>query len=170
MVIFDAVLEKFRELSKRLAILNRRPALDAAFVEEHRLKMAILLSEIDSLRRDVAFVISTFGIKPDRARDGSACMETPIPTNAAPLPLIPQVPAFDPEAIMAEVFAGKGSVRNRGKAIAADASILPLIRALHAEGASLRKIAADLNARKIPTSRGGKWGSAQIWRILHRAT
>lgn len=46
----------------------------------------------------------------------------------------------------------------------------PTIRELQASGASLREIAAALNARKIPTARGGEWSAVQVKRVLDRAS
>jgi hypothetical protein len=49
------------------------------------------------------------------------------------------------------------------------ANVLPLIKPLRAEGRSLREIANVLNARGVPTARGGKWAPTQIADILKRA-
>jgi hypothetical protein len=48
------------------------------------------------------------------------------------------------------------------------ANILPLIQPLRDEGRSLREIANVLNARDVPTARGGKWAPTQIADILKR--
>ena len=42
------------------------------------------------------------------------------------------------------------------------ANILPLIQPLRTEGKSLREIAKALDARGVPTARGGKWAATQI--------
>jgi DNA invertase Pin-like site-specific DNA recombinase len=63
----------------------------------------------------------------------------------------------------------KGSATNRAKAIENDAKALPLIRSMQAEGASFRKIAAELNARGIATARGGTWAATQVSDIVKRA-
>ena len=49
------------------------------------------------------------------------------------------------------------------------ANVLPLIQPLRAEGQGLREIANALNARSVPTARGGKWAPIQIADILKRA-
>jgi hypothetical protein len=48
--------------------------------------------------------------------------------------------------------------------------LAPTIEKLQARGATtLRAIAAELNARGIPTPRGqGQWQAAQVWRVLAR--
>ena len=58
----------------------------------------------------------------------------------------------------------------RRSAIADDfaANVLPIIREIQATGASMRKTAAALNARGIPTARGGTWAATQISDILKR--
>ena len=69
---------------------------------------------------------------------------------------------------LAEVRA-KGSATNRAGADAFAARILPVILPLQAEGASLRKIAAELNFKGVATARGGKWAAEQVAAILRRA-
>jgi DNA invertase Pin-like site-specific DNA recombinase len=49
------------------------------------------------------------------------------------------------------------------------ANLLPQILPLRTEGRSLREIANVLNARGVPTARGGKWAPTQIADILKRA-
>jgi hypothetical protein len=48
-------------------------------------------------------------------------------------------------------------------------NVLPIIREIQATGASMRKTAAALNARGIPTARGGTWAATQISDILKRS-
>ena len=50
------------------------------------------------------------------------------------------------------------------------ANVLPIIREAQKAGAStLRQIADALNARGIPTARGGQWYAQSIANILERA-
>jgi len=44
--------------------------------------------------------------------------------------------------------------------------VLPVIRALRAEGTSLRRIAAELNTRGISAARGSKWHAASVRTIV----
>lgn len=67
-----------------------------------------------------------------------------------------------------------GRVRGRAKrtAIAGDRvkDLVPIIADLKKGGAaSLRQLAAGLNARGIPTARGGGWSAGQVKRVLDRA-
>jgi len=65
---------------------------------------------------------------------------------------------------------GKGAESMKAAAAARfAANILPAIQPLRAEGRSLREIANVLNARGVPTARGGKWAPTQIADILKRA-
>ncbi len=69
------------------------------------------------------------------------------------------------------------TAKSRAKALAAieervserAADLSPTIKELQAAGASsLRAIAAGLNARGIPTTRGGEWSAMQVARVLGR--
>ena len=64
---------------------------------------------------------------------------------------------------------GKGAESMKVAADRFATNILPLIQPLRAEGRSLREIANVLNARGVPTARGGKWAPTQIADILKRA-
>ncbi len=57
----------------------------------------------------------------------------------------------------------------RAGAMQRAADVGPTIRRLQAEGATtLRVIAAGLNAKGIPTARGGTWSAVQVMRVLQR--
>ena len=59
------------------------------------------------------------------------------------------------------------AVARRTDARAAD--LAPTITEIQAAGAtSLRAIAAGLNARGIPTARGGEWTATQVMRVMDR--
>ena len=64
---------------------------------------------------------------------------------------------------------GKGVETNKAVADQFAANVLPMILPMRAAGASLRKIADTLNARRIPTARGGTWAATQVADILRRA-
>jgi hypothetical protein len=49
------------------------------------------------------------------------------------------------------------------------ADLAPVIRGIIADGRTTQpKIAAALNERRIPASRGGQWSAAQVRRVLVR--
>ncbi|HYH82503.1 MAG TPA: recombinase family protein [Longimicrobium sp.] len=58
----------------------------------------------------------------------------------------------------------------KAKAAARTADLAPILAEIQASGAtSLRQIAAALNARQIPTARGGEWTAMQVSRVLPSA-
>jgi hypothetical protein len=63
----------------------------------------------------------------------------------------------------------KGAESTKAAADRFAANILPLIQPLRAEGKSLCEIADVLDARGVPTARGGKWAPTQVADILKRA-
>jgi DNA invertase Pin-like site-specific DNA recombinase len=63
----------------------------------------------------------------------------------------------------------KGRAAMRAKADGRAFDLMPIIAELRAGGAtSLRELAAGLNARGIPTARGGAWSAIQVSRVLTR--
>lgn len=66
--------------------------------------------------------------------------------------------------------AKRGQAVRQANAAARSATVLPIVRAIQADGtASLRGIAAALNARTIPAPRGGSWSANQVRRALAAA-
>jgi len=73
----------------------------------------------------------------------------------------------DPEALrFAQV---RGAARNVSNARAFAANVRPLIEHAQRRGLSLRAIVAELNARGVPTARGGDWHVATVRNVLARA-
>lgn len=58
------------------------------------------------------------------------------------------------------------AIKRQEKAGKRASDLLPVIRAIQSEAASLRQIAAVLNQRGIPAARGGVWCAAQVRSIL----
>ena len=71
---------------------------------------------------------------------------------------------------LAEVGAAgraKGTQARQEKAKARAGDLAPNLASLRAEGvATLRGLAEALNAREIPTTRGGTWSAVQVQRVL----
>jgi DNA invertase Pin-like site-specific DNA recombinase len=64
----------------------------------------------------------------------------------------------------------RSAVVNREKAISRASDLSGLIDEVRAAGAtSLRQIATELNARRVPTARGKEWSATQVQRLLARA-
>ena len=64
----------------------------------------------------------------------------------------------------AEVLAPKHREEARQRAEALE----PIITELQGEGLSLSKIAGELNKRKVPTPRGGRWDHSSAQNVLDR--
>ncbi len=62
----------------------------------------------------------------------------------------------------------KGAAKNAENACMHAGNVLPIIRQIAAGGASLRKIADELNTRGIKTARGGLWYAATVRNIMAR--
>ncbi|WP_407530271.1 recombinase family protein [Methylobacterium oryzisoli] len=56
------------------------------------------------------------------------------------------------------------------KAIINASSVSSLVQELRAAGSSFYAIANELEARRIPTARGGKWSVAQVKNVLRWTT
>jgi site-specific DNA recombinase len=50
-----------------------------------------------------------------------------------------------------------------------DASVIEAIKAQRANGWTFQDITADLNARQVPTARGGTWSVSTVYQIVARA-
>lgn len=61
-----------------------------------------------------------------------------------------------------------GSAEAARKAADFAASVRPLVEELKAKGLSLRAIAAELDRRRIPAMRGGKWRASAVQNLLLR--
>jgi Recombinase len=62
-----------------------------------------------------------------------------------------------------------GNAANVARATRRIVDLEPVIRDIHSEGkTTLNQIAAELNERRIPAARGGKWSAVQVSRVLSR--
>ena len=62
-----------------------------------------------------------------------------------------------------------GRAAKTAQAVARASDVHPIIADIQAAGAkTLREIAAGLNARGIPTARGGEWSAVQVQRVMVR--
>ena len=165
--------------------LELRPQLRVALDKARKLKCPIVVAKLDRLSRDVAFI--------------AGLMAQRVPFVVAELgpdidPFILHIYAALAQKERAMISArtkealarakargarlgnprldevrGKGAESMKAAAARFAANILPAIHPLRAEGRSLREIANVLNARGVPTARGGKWAPTQIADILKRA-
>ncbi|PAP91804.1 recombinase family protein [Mesorhizobium wenxiniae] len=173
------------ETGKGADALNKRPQLAAALSEAKRNDCAVVVAKLDRLSRDVAFISALMAKR-------TPFIVAELGADVSPFMLHIYAAVAEQERAMISqrtkdalaavkargVRLGNPRIRQaqeaaaeRRTAIAKDfaANVLPIIREIQATGASMRKTAAALNARGIPTARGGTWAATQISDILKRS-
>ena len=174
------------ETGKGADALDRRPQLTAALAAARNAKGCVLVSKLDRLSRDVAFVSGLMAqrvpfIVAELGRDADPFM---LHLYAA---LAEKERRLISERTRAALAAKKatgaalGNPRNAEAAAAlgreiqineADsfaAGLLPVIEAIRTTGATtLLAISAALNERRIRTARGGNWHVSSVLNVLAR--
>ena len=174
------------ETGKGADALDRRPQLAAALARAKRLKGSIIVAKLDRLSRDVAFIS---GLMAQRvpfivAELGADCDPFMLHIYAAFAQRERAIIGARTKAALAVLKAKGALLGNRtnlreaalkgraSKMLAADnfaANVLPVVRQIQASGATtLAQMAAALNARGIPTARGGVWHAMTVRNVLHR--
>ena len=165
---------------------NDRPVLADAIAAARKAKATLVLAKMDRLGRRASYVLNLL----DNSGIDFRFVEMP---HASKLEIGIRAVVAEEEgrAISARTKAALAAAKARGvklgnpdfaaarakgiamKKAAADEraeSLLPVIRELQAAGAkTLRDLAAALNARDIPTPRGGKWYASSVRNVLVRA-
>ena len=184
---FDVVAEFVEvETGKDADALDRRPQLAAALAAARKAKCAVVVAKLDRLSRDVAFVAGLMaqrvpflvaelgeGVDPFVLHLYAALAEKERAMIAArtKAALASKVGKgiLGNRTNLAEASA-KGAGANRDAARAFAENVRPVIEAIRAAGVtSHRGIAAELNARRVETVRGGTWSAVQVGRILAAA-
>jgi DNA invertase Pin-like site-specific DNA recombinase len=165
---------------------NERPALAKAIEACRRHKATLVIARLDRLSRNVAFIAALMD-------SGVAFVAVDNPhANKLTVHILAAVAEHEREIISERTKAALAAAKVRGKrlgnprlsvaraigraALASaarerDANVLPIIREIQRAGAkSSNAIAAELNARKIPTARGGAWSHVQVGMIFNRAS
>jgi len=168
------------ETGKGSNALDRRPQLQAALTFARKHKATLIIAKLDRLARNVHFV--------------SGLMETGVPFVAADRPDADRF-LIHLEAALAEreaklvsdrTKAALAAAKARGRVLGANGRVLaeqhkadalvrvaPVadrLRALRADGLSLRRIADTLNGEGIPSPGGASWGAVNVQRALARVT
>jgi DNA invertase Pin-like site-specific DNA recombinase len=175
------------ETGKGADALDRRPQLAAALARARSAKCCVLVSKLDRLSRDVAFVSGLMAqrvpfIVAELGRDADPFM---LHLYAA---LAEKERRLISERTKAALAIRKASgsklgnpinIRTAGDigratlAAAADEharSLLPLLRTVRSEGAvTLDAITTAFNDRRIPTARGARWHVSSVANLLARA-
>lgn len=173
------------ETGKGADALLKRPQLAAALSDARRHDCAVVVAKLDRLSRDVAFISTLMSKR-------TPFIVAELGADVSPFMLHIYAAVAEQERTMISqrtrdaLAAAKAKGTRLGnpniaaaRAVASNtrrtnadnfaANVLPIIREIQATGASLRKIAAALNSRGIPTARGGAWAATQVRDYLIRA-
>jgi DNA invertase Pin-like site-specific DNA recombinase len=173
------------ETGKGADALERRPQLKAALAAAKKLRCHVAVAKLDRLSRDVHFISGLMAHKvpfvvaelgPDvdpfvlhlfaaLAEKERALISTRT-RQALSAAKARGVTLGNPKLHVAR----KGAVEAvKAEADRYAANVLPIIREAQKAGAStLRQIAEALNARGIPTARGGSWYAQSVANVLER--
>lgn len=164
-----------------------RPELSLALEEAKQQGAVLLIAKLDRLARNVAFIANLLesGVEimaadmPEANRfvlhimaavaeqEGRAISErTKAALAAAKARGVKLGWAMPERASEQRQAARKGAAVNKARARAHALNVMPVIEQSRSGGASLRQIAAELNARGIKTARGGKWHATTVRNIL----
>ena len=174
------------ETGKGSDALDRRPQLAAALAQARALRCPVAVTKLDRLSRDVHFVSGLMAhrvpfivaeLGPDvdpfvlhlyaalaekeRALIAGRTKSALAAAKAKGVKLgNPNIEAARGEAVMAI----------KAKADRAAGNVLPIIAEIRKSGATtLRAVAEALNARGVPTPRGGRWHAMSVRNALARA-
>src|SRR5690242_703750 len=171
----------------RAPMQDRRPQLAAASAAAKSAKCSVVVSKLDRLSRDVAFVAGLMAqrvpfIVAELGRDADPFM---LHLYAALAEKERRLISERTKAALAAKKAGGARLGNRsniaqagelGRSVqtaAADefvAGLLPIIQAIRSTGATtLRDMTAALNQRGIRSARGGRWQVSSVKNLLARA-
>ncbi|WLA69379.1 recombinase family protein [Bradyrhizobium diazoefficiens] len=174
------------ETGKGSDALDRRPQLKAALAAARKLKCHVGVAKLDRLSRDVHFISGLMSHKvpfvvaelgPDvdpfvlhlfaALAEKERSLISTRTRQALSAAKARGVTLGNPKLHMAR----RGAVEAvKAEADRYAANVLPIIREAQRAGAStLRQLADALNARGIPTARGGQWHAQSIANVLERA-
>lgn len=174
------------ESGKGADALDRRPQLAGALTRARRLKCAVIVAKLDRLSRDVhfisglmvqrvPFIVAELGASADpfllHIYAAFAERERAIiaaRTKAALWAMKVRGAKLGNKTNLAEASL-KGGMASQAAADAFAANVLPIVRQMQLSGVTtLADLAAGLNARGIPTARGGSWHPMTVRNLLHR--
>ena len=174
------------ETGKGSDALDRRPQLKAALAAARKLRCHVGVAKLDRLSRDVHFISGLMAHKvpfvvaelgPDVDPFVLHLFAALAEKERALISIRTRQALSAAKARGVTLGNPKLHVARRGavEAVKAEAdryaaNVLPIIREAQKAGAStLRQLAEALNARGIPTARGGRWYAQSIANILERA-
>jgi DNA invertase Pin-like site-specific DNA recombinase len=175
------------ETGKGADALDRRPQLAAALASAKTAKCSVLVSKLDRLSRDVAFVAGLMAqrvpfIVAELGRDADPFM---LHLYAALAEKERRLISERTKAALAVHKANGGKLGNPsnireagqlGRATLTETAdehaktMLPVLRLLRAEGTiTIGAITRSLNERKVPTPRGSRWHVSSVANLLARS-
>jgi DNA invertase Pin-like site-specific DNA recombinase len=175
------------ETGKGADALDRRPQLAAALAAARAAKGCVLVSKLDRLSRDVAFVSGLMAqrvpfIVAELGRDADPFMlhlyaalaekERWLISERTKAALAIRkatgTSLGNPSNIQEAGEAGRRSLSETADELAR--GLLPLLRTLRAEGTvTIGAVTRSLNDRRIPTARGSRWHVSSVANLLARA-
>ena len=161
---------------------NDRPQLEAALAACKRHKAKLVIAKLDRLSRNLAFIATLMERKVD-----FVCCDMP-EANRLTIHIIAAMAEHERNIISDRTKRGLAAAKARGVKLGGPklpqarkaaqiairesakrhaANVVPIIRDIQRAGArTLREIAAALNARGIPTARGGQWHAMTVRNVL----
>ena len=174
------------ETGKGADALNKRPQLAAALTEARKRKCPISVAKLDRLSRDVHFISGLMA-----HRVPFLVVELGADVDPFILHLFAALAEKERAMISTRTRAALAAAKARGTKLGgpklaeararavvsivagADrlaANVVPIIREMQRTGMNtLREIAEALNARGVPTARGGLWYASTVRNVLARA-
>jgi DNA invertase Pin-like site-specific DNA recombinase len=183
---FDIVAEFVEiETGKGSDALDRRPQLAAALAKARAMRCSVVVAKLDRLSRDVhfisglmahrvPFVVSELGPDVDpfvlhlyaALAEKERALISGRTKSALAAAKAKGVKLGNPHI---EAARGEAVAAIKAEADRAAGNVLPIIAEIKKSGAStLRAIAEALNARGIPTPRGGRWHATSVRNALAR--
>lgn len=173
------------ETGKGADALSRRPKLAEALKTARKLKAPVLVSKLDRLSRDVAFISGLMSEKvPFIVTElGSDVDPFVLHLFAALAQKERQLIAVRTrEALKALALRGvtlgnldslqeaqrKGSAATKASSDAFATATLPIIETYQRRGLTVRQIATELNRAGVRTLRGGQWHASTVVKLLQR--
>jgi DNA invertase Pin-like site-specific DNA recombinase len=174
---------------KGAAALTRRPKLAEALRIARKLKAPVIVSNLDRLSRDVAFISGLMAEKvPFIVTELGADVDLFVLHLYAALSekerrLISNrtkdalqalkrrgVKLGNPSKRNLHAASKKGAEAQKESAVRFAESILPMLEGYRQKGLSHKDIASELNRSGVPTARGGEWSATQLSRIQKRTS
>lgn len=180
-----ALVGDFQDTASGKLPVDQRPGLAAALGTAAKLRCAVVVSKLDRLSRDVAFIsglmargipfyVAELGADTDpfvlHLYAALAEKERRLigqRTKAALAPMVGTGKLGNQTNLKAAQ--ARGCASNKAASAAFAARVLPMIDSLGAKGLSMNAIARQLNASNVPSARGGRWTAKAVSRARQAA-